>query len=84
MMEAASGRGGRSSQASLMTSYSWSDDFSTEAALAALSRDELQHTELDLCTTGIIESFIFPPSLPHGMVLLLLLSCPQNLTVSEA
>ena len=45
---AASGRDGRSSQASLATSSSWSEDLSTDEALAVLSSDELQHTERDM------------------------------------
>ena len=45
---AASGKEGRSSQASLTTSSSWSDDLSTDEALAVLSNDELQRTGSDV------------------------------------
>lgn len=45
---AASGKDGSSSQASLTTSSSWSDDLSTDEALAVLSNDELQQTGSDV------------------------------------
>ena len=45
MIVVASGRVGRSSQASLTTSCSWSEDRSTDEALAVLSKDELQYNQ---------------------------------------